>query len=476
MASQIATPGTSVVFNGIDGDTGSYLFPPIGLAELAAGVRKSAVDPAAASLGKALQEKHLGIADDANPENLPEVGWAVVFHEQEEAAVKAALAPLMEHRRKVVGDPDLVKELTYRTGEDRAKFLAKYKVTAGNVKPRRVPYYLLLVGSPEKIPFSFGYLLDIEYAVGRIHFDTPAEYAQYAQGVIDYETATKIKNKKDALFFAPRHDGDAATQMSHDGLVTPIVKGRSASRDEDAKPPIPKRMGFQATALMAEDAVRKNLSKELKSGTAPSIFFSASHGMGFKNLDDAKQIPYQGALVCQDFELGAVKRNDYLAGEDLDGADLGGMIAFLFACYGAGTPATARYNYLPGVTPPKIANADFFATLPKKMLTSGTLACIGHIERAWAWSLRGAGSDQIVCFENYLTRVMRGSPVGHAIRDFNERYSVLSADLSHKLDPQSGEPEVDADLLAKVWCERNDAESYVVFGDPAVRLRIADMA
>jgi len=223
MASQIATPGSSIVFNGIDGDTGGYLFPPVGLTELAAGVRKSSVDSAAASLGKALQEKHLGIADDANPENLPEVGWAVILHEQEDAAVKAALASLVEHRRKVVGDPDLVKELTYRSGEDRAKFLAKYKVTAGNVKPRRVPYYLLLVGSPEKIPFSFGFLLDIEYAVGRIHFDTPAEYAKYAQGVIDYETAKKVKNKKNALFFAPRHDGDAATQMSHGETSTRLT-------------------------------------------------------------------------------------------------------------------------------------------------------------------------------------------------------------------------------------------------------------
>jgi hypothetical protein len=36
-----------------------------------------------------------------------------------------------------------------------------------------VPFYLLLVASPEEIPFEFQYLLDIYGDVGQLRFDDP---------------------------------------------------------------------------------------------------------------------------------------------------------------------------------------------------------------------------------------------------------------------------------------------------------------
>ena len=37
------------------------------------------------------------------------------------------------------------------------------------VNPDKVPYYLLLVGSPEAIPFQFQSLLSVDYALSLIH-------------------------------------------------------------------------------------------------------------------------------------------------------------------------------------------------------------------------------------------------------------------------------------------------------------------
>src|SRR5262249_60492466 len=82
-----------------------------------------------------------------------------------------------------IGAPTRVKPLEYRPGESRQRWLARHGVAAGNIDPTRVPYYLLIVGGPAKIPFGFCRELAVEYAVGLLAFDTPAEYAAYAAGV-----------------------------------------------------------------------------------------------------------------------------------------------------------------------------------------------------------------------------------------------------------------------------------------------------
>ena len=121
----------------------------------------------------------------------------------------------------------------------------------------------------------------------------------------------------------------------------------------------------------------------------------------------------------------------------------------------------------------EVADAPFVSALGKRLLAAGALAVVGHVERAWGYSLeaKGAGA-QIQPFRNLVARVLRGDPIGQATVDFSQRFATYSAELLNRLDPSNPAARRAADPeLVRAWVERNDAQSYVVLGDPAVRSR-----
>src|SRR6185295_10118892 len=101
----------------------------------------------------------------------------------------------------------------------------RHGISAGSVDPEIVPYYLLLIGPPDLIPFDFQYLLGVEYAVGRLAFDTADEYERYARSVVAYESASAVPNAKQIAYWGTRHLGDPATSLSASLLIDPLAKG-----------------------------------------------------------------------------------------------------------------------------------------------------------------------------------------------------------------------------------------------------------
>jgi peptidase C25-like protein len=468
--------------NGIDGETGQYLVEPMELADAASMAKGIKGDNAVFSwlrrVWETISQPHLGLPFDLDPTKIEEVGWAVVFHQNESQAVRDALQPLIERRKQQVGDERKVKVLAYRDGQKRAEWLAGYGVGAGNVEPTKVPFYLLFVGSPKQIPYGFCQEIGVEYGVGRLHFDGVEEYSRYVESVIAYETSEAVPNAKEAVFFGVRHEFDKATRMSADLLVNPLADG-----PDETTPGVATRWGFATRKLWGASATKSALTEALRANNSakpPAFLFTASHGMGFKKGHE-RQLSEQGALLCQDWPgFGQISPDHYFAAADLPtDANLRGLITFQFACFGAGTPEFDNYAHKPNQPAPQIALQPFFAALPKAMLAhpkGGALACIGHVERAWGYSIIAPNAGpQLIPFQNAIGRLLVGQPVGYATKDFNEKFAALSASLGNLLEQVGFGARVSDLELANTWVERNDAGGYIIIGDPAVRLRVEQL-
>jgi hypothetical protein len=147
----------------------------------------------------------------------------------------------------------------------------------------------------------------------------------------------------------------------------------------------------------------------------------------------------QGAILCQDWPgFGTISAAHYLAASDVpDDANVGGMVAFFFACFAGGTPKVDQFILKPdqlaaAATTPPLAPRPFMAALPRRLLAhpkGSALAIIAHVDRAWACSIQTPGmtGGQIMPFRNGLQFMMQGHPIGHVIRDqFGSRFAACS--------------------------------------------------
>ncbi len=442
-------------FNGIDGATGEYLLPPMDRGRLAALLRRGG-PPGPVGLAR-------GLKAGLDPGRLADAGWGVIFADGVRPEIREALEPLLRRRRAQAMQDDRphYHELVRLPGERKLKFLARHGAGPGPVDPRRVPYYLLIVGDPETIPFDFQHQLDVQYAVGRIAFDEPEDYARYTDGVVAGER-TPVAAPRLALL-GVQNPADEPTRITVEHLVRPLEQSLARQRP-----------GWRIGTLLRDAAGKAELSRLLGGGETPAVLFTAGHAVGFR-AGTGRQQSHQGALLCSDWPGpgGGPMLDDYFfaAADVPERARLPGLVSFHFACYSAGTP---RLDSFAEQAPREIAPRAFVARLPQRLLRAGALAFVGHIDRAWEQSFlwQEAGS-QIAVFESALLELTAGRPVGLAMASFGQRYAEIATELSvaagHR--PAAGQGTDEVSELA-LWTAFHDARSYVVIGDPAVRLNV----
>ncbi len=469
--------GQQIYFNGINGDSGEYDLPPMTGEELFGFIQGESPAENLNELRFRYRQTtatHLGVKEGIDPTKLEATGWGIIFAHDADPRVKEALSELIDLRREQTGDTFKIYEGPdgFRRGSDaKPKWLARHGAGPGPADPEKVPYYLLLVGSPEAIPYRFQSQLDVQYAVGRIHFDTLQEYANYARSVVDSESG-KVRLSRDVAFFGVANVDDRATQLSVKELVEPL-------RDQLATA----TGSWTYKSFMREQATKAQLSSLLGGEQTPALLFTASHGMSFP-AGSPRQHDHQGALLCQDWPgpdawRESIPQDFYFAGDDLTSdTNMLGQIAFFFASYSGGTPLNDEFAKQVFRDRSAIAPHPFLAQLPVKMLglpRGGALAAIGHIERAWSYSFSwpDAGAQTTV-YEATMQRLLNGHPVGSAIEYFNERYAEIATLLSDELEELEFGKRADPYEMARLWTANNDARGYAVIGDPAVRLPVVE--
>lgn len=414
-----------------------------------------------------------GLQFGFDPDQLAETGWGLVF----ESGVDPApclddLDELLQLRRQEAGARYRVFSGAdgYRSGESASAWLTRHGSSLNQIDPDDgVPYYLVVVGPPAAIPFSFQYSLDIVAAVGRLDFPSRDGYKAYAHSIAAYEKDASRMTRRQIELFATCHDFDRATQLFTRNVARPLSAG------DDKRGPLGRKYGFAMNASLDEQPTKAKLAHILGDPQrAPSILFTGTHGMAF-DATDPRQADNQGALVCQDWPgYGNISEAHWFAAGDVPAeANVHGLIHFFFACYGAGTPEFDNFQFDPPGA--RIAPAPMTARLPQKLMSlpqGGALAALGHVDRAWASSFQSRrGVAQTQGFREVIDRLLTGQRIGHATDQFNAQWGVLSTELADMLNDKAyGKAMRDADLLA-VRIARDDCRNYVVLGDPAVKLR-----
>jgi len=405
--------------------------------------------------------------DQGNPR---EAGWTYIVNENDpdREEISKILRPLAEYR----GMKDPESPMVFN-GEAEEEWFDWLQDNYYSVEHMERPYYIAIVGGPDKIPFKFQSLLDMATAVGRLDFNSLDDLKAYVEKVIRLEEMPEPVVDRKALVFAPDYGSQDPTHFSRLYMAEPLAEY------------ICDNCQLQTSTMSGDMATKSKLTSALLS-EKPALVYTASHGMGAigQPLDIQKR--FNGAICCQRKEGDPLGKWLFTADDvPLDRPYLEGSVFFQFACFGYGTPAESDYSHW--LDKPELnCEQDFVAALPKKLLSHprGPIAYVGHLDTAFLHGFddpnnpypAGRWHSRMSPFIKAVNGLLFDTqPIGLTMNEMNARYGIGNAQLSNFLDQvQRGKKTFEAYInwLVDTFITRSDAQNYMIFGDPAVRLRI----
>ena len=471
---KISTPLDPRLFvHGIDAETGDYLSGPYDPSNVLQQIRDdSEMDTSTPEKQRRLHRRGAEVLNAARQDDrgrppegvdardLAQAGWGVIFAEGcDPGPIKKALEPLLTLRRNQAGPLFQCfdgPERAFRPDDTATSWLQRQGLDFGSGNVKKVPYFLLLVGNPDTVPFGQDFELGARFAVGRLGFSKLEHYRTYADNVVAAETdlrpAAELGEQAASwTLFAPHHQNDAATDGSVRCLAEPLHEAFSTDPT------------WRLDTYIGPDATRNALISRL-SQNRPDLLFFAGHGLGPCHIDGETQ----GGLVCSDtvsLRGGALARHCVRAA-DLPDGDLRGMVAVLFGCYTVGCPEFDSFS----TENRRLTAASNFSELPRRLLSrpNGALAVLGHVDRAWSTSYRMNNVPQPETFLSVTRALLSGERLGFATSRLGERYHQAATDYGNLLQQFSTTQKAPKNLHLS-WIYHQDAKSYLIFGDPAVR-------
>lgn len=413
-----------------------------------------------------------GAIPDLDPSDLTVGRWAALVLEADAAAARTALAPLLAQREAegvawtggaggtaglvVLRRPAVLSSSRWLRSLDEATDMAP-------------PHYLMLVGGPDRFPFSVEEALSRHFAVGRLDVgDEPmgplswAAVRRYAEKIARFSRGER-RPRRQALVYS--FATDEATRLSHEGLALPFVDHLAAPGTRRAH-----RARLGPTETLFGDAARTEALLSRLAAEPPALLLTVSHGIEgpvppaeWGSLTDASFVGARGELALSAAALPAT------------GSFAEGSVVLSFACWSAGVPERSQHRRLVGEADTPIPGAPFVPALPRALLAreDGPVAFLGHVDRATSQSFAAdvGGRGAAAFFDLADWYLGLGAPLGKAMETLRERAQSAASALVELLahEPTNRPP---SQRLVNAWLCHNDRAGFALLGDPALRLGI----
>lgn len=391
----------------------------------------------------------------------PDVGWGLVAAAS--TKLPAPIADLVSKRGAHVflygADPD--RRFTFLRNQTLNRDVAIAGSPRGN-GPGRLPYYLLIFGGPDQVPWGIQFALAATRAVGRLPLVDRA-LENYVNALLS-DFQADAADPYTTVTWAVDLGSDDITHLMRTSLADKMAQRFLA--DEEMGP-------TRSTVLdgKGEDLVAALNAKR------PGVVVTTSHGLTGP-LDDVAALRRTMGLPVDS------------AGKAVEPATLlerwrpGGTIWYCHACCSAGAespstfaplfePASSLRRILDGIA----AAGPIVSPLPLELLGHArpARAFIGHVEPTFDWTLRNPGNRQVVTgpivdalYPNLFQPSPR-TPVGHAFREVHGNIGgYLAAWEAARKAYDAGTPSL-PDLVSMQLAAR-DLGSMVILGDPAAVL------